>query len=102
VSIAYNPNRVSESEVYNIEYIEVGFFESSQWRALGRMEGFNYTQRFSVVLPLTLMEVTRKMKVAVKYQSCSSIVHSDPATVVQPAVCELIDSVVNSANFFFK
>ena len=91
MSVAYNPNRARESEAYHIEYIEIGFFEKSQWRGLERKEGYNYTQRISVVLPVSLSDVKRELQVAVKYKSCSTVVYSDTRTVDQPAVCEFMN-----------
>lgn len=93
MSVAYNPNiGVRESEAYHIDYIEIGFLDSFEWKALDRKEGFNYTQRCSVILPPSLYEVKRELKVAVKYKSCSDVdpdvIYSDPCTVDQPAIGE--------------
>lgn len=89
VSMTYNPNRARTSEAYLIEYIEIGFF-GPQWTVLERKEGYNYTQRCSVVLPVSLKEVKRELQVAVKYKSCSTVIYSDSKTVEQPAVCEFM------------
>ena len=87
VSVSYTPNNThQESDYYHIEWVKIGFHDSSyDWKELSRKNN-NCTSNILAVLPLSCEPAKRDIQVAVKYIKCATPIYSEPYTVEQPVI----------------
>ena len=88
VTVAYDPRIAHlDSEEYKIEWMEIGFYDSSNsWHSIHHKDGYDFSPNVLVALPPSREPVQRHLQVAVKYDNCLTPVFSKPYTVNQQPI----------------
>ena len=88
VTVAYDPRIAHpDSEEYKIEWMEIGFYDSSNsWSPIHHSDGYDFSPNVLVVLPPSREPVQRQLQVAVKYVKCLTPVFSTPYAVDQQPI----------------